>query len=36
MPDTPNDSGKGEDGESTAYMEDQQALSEIQDSVMNI
>jgi len=33
MPDVPNDSGKGEDGESTAYMEDQQALVEIQESV---
>ena len=33
MPDAPNDSGQGEDGESTAYIEDQQALAEIQDSV---
>ena len=32
-PDTPNDTGKGEEGESTDYIEDQQALSEIQDSV---
>jgi len=33
MPDAPNDSGQGDEGESTAYMEDQQALAEIQDSV---
>lgn len=33
MPNTPNDSGQGENDESTAYIEDQQVLAEIQDSV---